>query len=62
MASARGRAHGSLRDDLPASHLTDVLTELHLAYANKQLLTDAAVPPRLASSVVGALLDGMRSR
>jgi AcrR family transcriptional regulator len=58
----RGRAQGSLRKDLPAAHLTDVLTELHLSYANRQLLTDAAVPPRLAASVIAALLDGMTRR
>jgi len=58
----RGRQHGSLRNDLPAAHLTDVLTELHLSYANRQILTDAAVPPRLAASVIAALLDGMTRR
>ena len=55
----RGRANGRLRTDLPTAHLTDVLTELHLSYANRQLLTDAAVPPRLAASVIRTLLDGM---
>lgn len=58
----RGRQRGDLRRDLPATHMTDLLTEVHLSYANRQLLTGAPVPPRLAESVITSVLDGLAAR
>jgi AcrR family transcriptional regulator len=54
---------GEVRDDLPVTHMADLLTEIHFVYANRQLITGTAVEPVFAASLVESMLGGvMRPR
>ena len=58
----RGVAEGEVRTDLPVDHLADLLTEIHLAYANRQILTGRLVDARLAENVAACMISGVESR
>ena len=44
---------GEVRSDLPVEHMADLLTEIHFAYANRQLLRGAIVELDFAASLGG---------
>jgi AcrR family transcriptional regulator len=58
----RGVAADEVRSDLPVDHMADLLTEIHLVYANRQLLTGVALEPARAESLVASMLDGVVRR
>ena len=53
---------GEVRSDLPIEHMADILTEIHFAYANRQLTTGLIVSADLADSIVSSMLGGVRPR
>ena len=57
---ARGVAAGEVREDLPVTHMADLLMEVHFAYANRQLVRGAAIPAALARSVVASMWSAVR--
>lgn len=57
----RGAVRGEVRTDVAAEHLADLLTEIHFAYANRQLLSGVPIPADLASDVVEAMLSAVRA-
>ena len=57
----RGRRAGEIRKDLTLDHMADFLTEMHYAYANRQLVTGVPVAGALADDLVEAMLAAVRS-
>jgi AcrR family transcriptional regulator len=57
----RGVAAGEVRSDLEVAHMADLLTEIHFAYANRQLLTGIPVPDALAQDLVEGMLSAVRA-
>ncbi len=55
----RGIEVGRVRSDLPIEHMADLLTEIHFAYANRQLLSGTRVDADLADSLVEGMLGGI---
>jgi AcrR family transcriptional regulator len=50
---------GEIRRDLPAEHMADLLTEIHFAYANRELLTGNTIDSSFAASLVAGMLSGI---
>ncbi len=57
----RGRRAGEIRKDLALDHMADFLTEMHFAYANRQLVTGVPVAGALADDLVEAMLAAVRA-
>jgi len=57
----RGRRAGEIRKDLALDHMADFLTEMHFAYANRQLVTGVPVAGKLAEELVEAMLAAVRA-
>ncbi len=58
---ARGKKSGEIRKDLSLDHMADFLTEMHFAYANRQLVTGVPVAGALAADLVETMLAAVRS-
>ena len=57
----RGRRAGEIRKDLALDHMADFLTEMHYAYANRQLVSGVPVTGKLADDLVEAMLAAVRA-
>jgi len=57
----RGQVAGEIRNDIAVPHMADLLTEVHYAYANRQLLTGAPVEGALADDLVQAMWSAVRT-
>ena len=56
---AIGVDRGEVRSDLPVEHMADWLTEIHFAYANRQILKGTAIESQFAHSIVEGMLGGI---
>jgi TetR/AcrR family transcriptional regulator len=57
----RGQAAGDVRNDIAVLHMADLLTEMHYAYANRQLITGVPVEGALAEDLVQAMWSAVRA-
>ena len=54
-----GVERGEVRADVPVEHMADLLTELQFAYANRQILTGAAIAPEIVDALAASMLGGV---
>jgi AcrR family transcriptional regulator len=57
----RGVASGEVRTDVAIAHMADLLTEIHLAYTDRVVITGAPLAPSLAEGVLACMLRGVRA-
>jgi AcrR family transcriptional regulator len=55
----RGVESGEVRSDLGVEHMADFLTEIHLAYTDRVVVTGAPIPPGLAEAIPECMLGGV---
>ena len=58
----RGVEAGDVRSDLRVEHMADLLTEIHFAFANRQILTGIAIEPEHAAALADCMLGGVMQR
>jgi len=58
----RGIEAGEIRSDLPIEYMADTLTEIHFAFANRQILGGMAIEPERSAAIAACMLDGVRRR
>jgi AcrR family transcriptional regulator len=58
----RGRDAGEVRDDVEIDHMADFLTEVHLAYTDRVVITGAPLDPALVEGVLECMLGAVLSR
>ena len=56
---ARGRELGDVREDLEVSHMADFLTEVHIAYTDRIVITGAPLEDSLSETVLGCMLGAV---
>jgi AcrR family transcriptional regulator len=57
----RGATSGEVRSDVAIEHMTDLLTEIHLAYTDRVVITGAPLGPSLIEGVLECTLRGVLS-
>ena len=57
----RGVECGEVRADVEVSHMVDLLTEIHLAYTDRVVISGAPLPPSLVRGVLACMLRGVLS-
>lgn len=57
----RGVASGEVRRDVAVAHMTDLLTEIHLAYTDRVVISGAPLAPSLVEGVLACMLHGVLS-
>jgi AcrR family transcriptional regulator len=55
----RGAQAGEVRADVPTEHMADLLTEIHLAYTDRVVISGAPLDARLAEAVLECMLRGV---
>ena len=55
----RGVRVGEIRRDVAIEHMADLLTEIHLAYADRVVIEDAALAPSLSEGILECMLTGV---
>ena len=54
----RGVEAGEVREDVAIEHIADLLTEIHLAYADRVMIVDAPLDPALSGGILACMLTG----
>ena len=57
-----GVERGEIRADLPVEHMADLLTEVHLSFANRQILTGNPVGVDAAEALATCMIEGVLPR
>ncbi len=55
----RGASSGEVRADLQIEHMADLLTEIHVAYTDRVVITGAPLDPALAEGILECMLRGV---
>ena len=57
-----GVESGEIRTDLPLEHMADLLSEVHLSFANRQILTGDPVSADAAEALATCMVEGVLPR
>lgn len=55
----RGASSGEVRADLQIEHMADLLTEIHVAYTDRVVITGAPLDPLLSEGILECMLRGV---
>jgi len=55
----RGASAGEVRADVQIEHMADLLTEIHVAYTDRVVITGAPLAPALADGILQCMLRGV---
>ena len=55
----RGAGSGEVRSDVEIEHMADLLTEIHIAYTDRVVITGAPLDPALAEGILECTLRGV---
>ena len=58
----RGVGAGEVREDVEISHMVDLLTEIHLAYTNRVVISGAPLDGALVEGILECMLRGVLSQ